>query len=308
MESSTIAGVPSGGPQRSFTRISSTGSMNAPIVDAQKLLSSKHIPHGGQSHIPQHPLGLSGKNSEFKENWPSRVPGIGDVTIYSPTRIYASNVGHMPDPRSPFGLKAANYFAGEDHPLMTQSEPNSPTKRRLRKSHSLQVPSHIPGFMGHIAGKAAETVYGACVGEANEIAQKLRRHNPYNSIDYTMKAVPRDLVCNRLRTNTLKHDLMPHLRRSESDTLLTLCREKGQQWEKHMAPEVENKYTITSEIASRPARYLDFLRPDHGMHHLGPDYTVGVPSLDRKLEQGRWKLDSRLCRDSEMRGNMRCCL
>lgn len=43
----------------------------------------------------------------------------------------------------------------------------------------LKVVPRVPGYMGHIPGKHAETVHGCRFGDDNEAAQKLRRKNPF---------------------------------------------------------------------------------------------------------------------------------
>eukprot|EP00971_Amphidinium_carterae_P128632 2547876-Amphidinium_carterae.1 len=43
---------------------------------------------------------------------------------------------------------------------------------------SMKRPPKVPGYMGHIPGKEAESVHGTVFGDGNQLAQTLRTNNP----------------------------------------------------------------------------------------------------------------------------------
>jgi len=68
----------------------------------------------------------------------------------------------------------------------------------LSRTSSMQRPPKVPGYMGHIPGKNAESVHGATVGEANAFAQTVRVHNPVVTCDGWLKRG--DWPCDRMAT------------------------------------------------------------------------------------------------------------
>lgn len=156
-------------------------------------------------------------------------------------------------------------------------------------SRSLKVAPRIPGYMGNIPGKMAETVHGARFGEANEMSQTVRRHNPHITCDGWMQSgswpVDRKATY-KFAGRTTQADFMPHFTQGcEMDSYKSnekLGRVFG------LKPPKPNQY-------SPGDRYMQIFNPTPKARSDPSSYTpAGCSSYSHKLDGQRWLLHNAL--------------
>lgn len=292
-EPDIIAGVPSGGPQqRGPTRS----------------LSADFVLHRRDEVITKHPLG---HRSDWVHN---RVPNMHDITTFEPKVKYVYKVGHMPDPRINKALGNIVHYMGhiqreqtENLHAMSVQKRNELARRGPQlnrkthpKSERMVDPPHVPGYMGFIPGKSAESVHGKRFGWANEDAQELRTYNPYWTTGPYLHRQHRNqrMGATQMYQNTVRPDFMNHMNQEEKLKL-----------EPYM-----QKIALNQKILAEPRpepkdgpRYLHLLDPHVGMTKTAKSFgeIAGMKSSHRTYEQIKWLMHNRDVREANCSANMR---
>mmetsp|Transcript_44737 Transcript_44737/g.103470 ORF Transcript_44737/g.103470 Transcript_44737/m.103470 type:complete len:258 (-) Transcript_44737:142-915(-) len=169
----------------------------------------------------------------------------------------------------------------------------------LSRTSSMKRPPKVPGYMGHIPGKEAESVHGTVFGDGNQLAQTLRTNNPVVSCDGWLKRG--GWPCDRMAT----YKFAGRVGRGDLGSLFT-----QQQEEEAMAANVR----MGHKFGLRPPAPNPFRPGDrflHVLHEKAPRpqrqdasdcRMAGQASHSSFLDGERWKIHNSLI---AMTGHMR---
>lgn len=223
---------------------------------------------------------------------PVPVGNIPGYTGFIPRKIAENIHGdtyHVENERAIQKPHFYNTVHGSLHPNRSQSMPTLPVEKITWKcgehnGEGLKTVPRVPGYMGHIPGKSAETVHGQRFGDDNEKAQQLRRKNPFVTSEGWLHRSP--WPADKLPTYHFQAKMLM----SNTDPLFT---------------KLEDIYALESnrraghEFGLRPIkkskikpgdRYLHLLTDSFGQR-LEPSVvkTGGLNSQSIKFDQQRWR-------------------
>lgn len=148
----------------------------------------------------------------------------------------------------------------------------------------LKIVPRVPGYMGHIPGKMAETVHGSRFGDDNEKAQSLRRKNPFVTSEGWLKRSP--WPADKMPTYHFQAKMLM----TNTDPLFS---------------KVEDIYSLESNqrmghiFGLKPPTHHRMKPGDRYLHHLTDSFgqrmepavvkVGGQPSQSPKFDQQRWR-------------------